>query len=226
MIGSLLSNIAMVDKLSIPQLQKAIQDGTVHSYIGLPKLKELIDQQQQAKAFAGAQQQGQPTIADQVMQQADQVTQQAAPQMMQQPAPQMPMQEQAPQGITSAQSNLPTEYAGGGIVAFGKENSREQLVEDEGFFGMLRRKGDEYSRRMEPIRKGQAQKDQAAKGVPAPPTPFMQDIAGIGTGLKENVLNPAISGISELGRRANGYFYDPALNPTDAEAQEGYNTKP
>jgi hypothetical protein len=221
MIGSLLSKMATAGKLSIPQLQKSIQDGTIPSYIGIPMLDEMVNQQKQAQAFAGAQQQGQPPIAEQVMQAANQVTQQ--------PAPQMPMQEQAPQGITSAQSNLPTEYAGGGIVAFGKENSKEQLVEDEGFFGMLRRKSDEYNKRMQPIREKQIQKDQAAKGTPAPPTPptpFMQDIAGIGTGLKENVLNPAISGISELSRRAKGYFIDPALNPRDVEAQEGYNTKP
>ena len=53
------------------------------------------------------------------MQQANQVTQpqqaQQAPQM-----PQMPPQQmaQAPQGIDAAPSNMPTEYAGGGIVAF------------------------------------------------------------------------------------------------------------
>ena len=64
----------------------------------------------------GRQQQGQPPIAEQVMQQAQQVTQpQQAPQM-----PQMPPQQmaQAPQGIDVAPSNMPTEYAGGGIVAF------------------------------------------------------------------------------------------------------------
>ena len=131
MIGSLLSKMATAGKLSIPQLQKSIQDGTVPSYIGIPMLDEMVNQQKQAQAFAGAQQQGQPPIAEQVMQAANQVTQQ--------PAPQMPIQEQAPQGIASAQSNLPTEYAGGGIVAFGEKDSKEQLVKDQfSYFDALR----------------------------------------------------------------------------------------
>ena len=226
MIGSLLSKMATAGELSIPQLQQAMQNGTIPPYIVLPVIDEKLKQQQQAQGFAGAQQQNQPTIAEQVMQAANQVTQQAAPQMMQQPAPQMPMQEQAPQGIASAQSNLPTEYAGGGIVAFGNDKlnpNEDQVVKDkdEGFFKQFVKKIAGPSKNMMQIREAQIRQDQARKETAAPPTPFMQDIAGIGTGLKENVLNPAISGISELGRKAKGYFIDPALNPRDVEAQEG-----
>jgi Transglycosylase SLT domain len=79
-----------------------------------------------------AQQQPTQTVEDQVYAQADQLQnprpmpQQMPPQMAQQPMPQ-PAQ---PAGITSAQSNLPTQnMAGGGIVAFAGENG--SLVDDE-----------------------------------------------------------------------------------------------
>jgi hypothetical protein len=114
MIGDLLPTLARAQKDSIAQLQHSIQSGLIPSYIGIPLLEQKIQQRQQAQALLmGQQQQGQPPIAQQVMQQANQVTQ---PQQ----APQMPPQQmaQASQGIDAAQSNMPTAYAGGGIVAF------------------------------------------------------------------------------------------------------------
>ena len=120
MIGDLLPTLARAQKDSIQQLQRSIQNGTIPAYLGIPMLEKKIQQRQQAQALLlGQQQQGQPPIAEQVMQQANQVTQpqqaQQAPQM-----PQMPPQQmaQAPQGIDAAPSNMPIEYAGGGIVAF------------------------------------------------------------------------------------------------------------
>jgi hypothetical protein len=120
MIGDLLPTLARAQSESIQQLQRSIQSGVVPAYIGVPLLQKKLSERQQAQALLlGQQQQGQPPIAEQVMQQANQVTQpqqaQQAPQM-----PQMPPQQmaQAPQGIDAAPSNMPIEYAGGGIVAF------------------------------------------------------------------------------------------------------------
>jgi hypothetical protein len=111
MIGSLISRMGMAEKLSVAQLQKAVQDGTLPAYVGVPLIQDKMQQEQAAKnAAAGMrQQQGQPPIAQQVMQQA---------------------QEQ--QGIDAAPSNLPEQgYAGGGIVAFAAGGDAEDDIEDE-----------------------------------------------------------------------------------------------
>jgi hypothetical protein len=106
MIGSLLSRMGMAEKLSVAQLQKAVQDGTLPAYVGVPLLQDKMQKEQAARAAAsGMQQQGQPPIAEQVMQAA-----------------------QAQQGIDAAPSNLPEQgFAGGGIVAFASGD----LVDDE-----------------------------------------------------------------------------------------------
>jgi hypothetical protein len=127
MIGDLLSNLATAQKLSIEQIQKAVQDGTLPSYVGVPLLQQKMQQRQEAEALlAGQQQQKQPSVAHKIMQQADQLTQApAAPQGIEQAVQQAPQQDdqqapqQAPQqGIDAAQSNMPQQFAGGGIVAF------------------------------------------------------------------------------------------------------------
>lgn len=101
-------------KLSIPQLQQAMQNKTVPEYVGIPLLQMKTEEAQRAQAAQAAMQQGQqggqaPTIKDQIMQQAQQAD--------------------GMQGIEGLPSNLPTEeMADGGIVAFaGPEGS---LVED------------------------------------------------------------------------------------------------
>jgi soluble lytic murein transglycosylase-like protein len=115
MIGSLISRMGMAEKLSVAQLQKAVQDGTLPAYVGVPLIQDKMQQEQAAKnAAAGMQQQqGQPPIAQQVMQQA---------------------QEQS-RGVEALPSNLPeTEgqaMAGGGIVAFAAGGDAEDDTEDE-----------------------------------------------------------------------------------------------
>jgi len=106
MINSLDTKSRMAEKLSIPQLQAAIQNGTIPSFIGIPLLNEKVTNAQKAKMASQRmqqQQQGpQPTIADQVMQQA-----------------------QATAGIPALPTNLSNEqsYANGGIVAFARGGS-------------------------------------------------------------------------------------------------------
>ena len=97
MINSIDTRVRMAEKLSIPQLRKSIQDGTIPSFIGIPLLNEKVSNAQKAKMAAQQPPQQQPTIADQVMQQA-----------------------QATVGIPALPTNLSDEasYANGGIVAF------------------------------------------------------------------------------------------------------------
>jgi hypothetical protein len=109
MIGNLMSRMADAEKLSIPQLQKSIQDGIIPAYVGVPLLQ---DKMRQEKAKAVPQQPAQPPIAQQVMAEA------------------------AQHGIDSAPSNLPTEMAGGGIVAFDDGGLANEQEEDEEYGGM------------------------------------------------------------------------------------------
>jgi hypothetical protein len=95
MIGSLMSRMADAEKLSIPQLNEAVKNGTIPAYVGVPLIQEKMKAQEAAQAMV-AQTQAQPPLARQVMEQADMMS-----------------------GLEKLQSNLPEEgFAGGGIVAF------------------------------------------------------------------------------------------------------------
>lgn len=111
--------MAMAEKLSIPQLQQAIQSGSLPAYIGVPIIEQKMKAQKQATS---AQQPEQKPIAQEVMEQAS--------------------------GIDSVPSNLPVSgYNDGGIVAFAAggdvddfdyEEYLEQQEQDE-YDDMLRR---------------------------------------------------------------------------------------
>ena len=105
MITDMNARVAMAQKLSIPQLQQAIKNGTIPAYVGVPMLQDKMRQQQQMQMAAAQQQQGQQQqrpIAEEVMEQAG-----------------------AMGGVDQLPSNLPIQneedeenYAGGGIIAF------------------------------------------------------------------------------------------------------------
>jgi hypothetical protein len=123
MIGSLMSRMADAEKLSVAQLQKAVQAGTLPAYVGIPLIQDKMNQQKEAQAMAQGGQQKQPPIAEQVMAEAaqhgiDEAQSNLYPQETGAPAP---------RGIETAPSNLPTEMAGGGIVAF----AGGDLIEDD-----------------------------------------------------------------------------------------------
>ena len=90
-ITSMNARMGMAEKLSIPQLTKAVQEGTVPSFIGIP----LIQQKMKEKAAAGAMQPQQPPVAQQILQQA-----------------------MATEGVDALPSNMPQEYAQGGILSY------------------------------------------------------------------------------------------------------------
>jgi hypothetical protein len=101
----------MAENLSIPQLQQAIQAGTIPAYVGLPLLQDKVKMAKSAQMAQAPQMGPQPSIKDQVMAEADQVE----------------------QGVQSLPTNLPESMAGGGIVAFaegGMYDDEEDSYED------------------------------------------------------------------------------------------------
>jgi hypothetical protein len=114
MITDMNARVAMAQKLSIPQLQQAIKNGTVPAYVGVPLLQDKMRQQQQMQMAAAQQQQGQQQqqrpIADEVMDQAYEMN----------------------GGVDQLPSNLPIQneedekgYAGGGIIAFSGDRTSD-----------------------------------------------------------------------------------------------------
>ena len=82
-------------RYSVQELQQGVQHGIIPAYIAVPLIQEKVQQQKQmmlAQTMQQPQVQGQPPIAAQVMGEA--------------------------QGLESMPTNLPQNYAGGGIVAF------------------------------------------------------------------------------------------------------------
>lgn len=126
-VNSLYGTMNRAEGLSIGDILKGVQSGSIPSYVGIPLIEKKTKEAQKMQAMQALMRQmegGPPsTVTDQVMQAADQVTRPENPLTptslatgRQQPAPNM--------GIETAQSNMPQEYAGGGIVAFaGKDES-------------------------------------------------------------------------------------------------------
>lgn len=114
MIGSALSRLDTAEKLSIPQLQQAIKSGTIPAYMGVPLLEEKIAFEQRMRSAAAARmaQGQQPTIAEQVMDQAQN----------------QEMMDQG--GIDQIPIEAP-EFAGGGIVAF-EDGGQVQRFQNQG----------------------------------------------------------------------------------------------
>jgi len=106
MIGSLASREYTAENLSVEQLQKAIQDGTIPAYVGVPMLQDKVNQQKTAQGLAAAKNQPQQTIAQSIM-------------------------SEAGQGVTALPSNMPVGASGGGIVAFADGGLSEDDDDDE-----------------------------------------------------------------------------------------------
>lgn len=133
-IDSVIGSAKMAEDLSIPQLQQAIQSGSIPPYIGIPALQQKVAMQQRMQNAAVQPQQGQPTVADQVMAQA--------------------------QGVEQLSSNLPQQYAGGGIVAFAEggfpDSEDFSIEEDEEFENAL----DAIVRQMQEMRSMTSEAEQ------------------------------------------------------------------
>jgi hypothetical protein len=94
MIGQGLGRLAFAEKLSIPQLEEALENKTIPAYIGVPLLEEKVQMRQRMQvAQAGMTPPPQMTIEEEIFAKANQA------------------------GIDSLPVEMP-EYANGGIVAF------------------------------------------------------------------------------------------------------------
>ena len=115
-------------------------------------------------------------------------------QLQQQAMPQQMAQNMPPQGIDSAQSNLPQTYAGGGIIAFDKGGEIPRFgIGGINWFG----KADEG-----------ANKDER-------PSAFKEDIENFNKNTREKLQIP--QWMQDIGN----YFTKPRQAPTDADAQPG-----
>lgn len=103
-IPSTLKTISMADKMSVPQLQQAVKDGTIPAYIAVPLIQERMKDKQEAQAAVAGAQPQQPPVAQQVMAQADQQ-----------------------EALAALPTGMPQQYAHGGIVAFADGD----LIEDD-----------------------------------------------------------------------------------------------
>ena len=107
-------------KYSIQQLEAAMKSGSLPAYVVVPIIQDKVQQQKQMQAAMAMQQQPpQSTVAEQVMQEAGQMG----------------------GGVEQLPSNLPEQYASGGIVAF------DEGGEVERFSGGGRSQYEEHIRR-------------------------------------------------------------------------------
>jgi len=180
-------------KYSIQQLTQAVQNGTLPAYIGVPIIQDKVQQQKKSQMTQQGQQapQNAPPIAQQVMREA--------------------------QGVEALPTNLPQQYAGGGIVAFeeGGEVERYQskgLVYETPYDRMNRENRERESREAAFLatpegREIQARRDRA--GLMAPfaaaadiPSGFYNGIAGL-TQMGANAI-----GVPRMGRALGIYDKD------------------
>ena len=137
-------------------LVNGVQNGSIPAYIGVPLMQELTQKLNEAKAQTAmgtmggeAPMQNSPPIAQQVMQQA----------------------EQESAGLESLPSNLPEEYAGGGIIAFEGGGEVPGYAGPDGSFIVdpsVQRDRDYGSggRRDILLQELEEEQDRAAKGYP------------------------------------------------------------
>ena len=119
--------ISNPEAYSIDMLTAGVQNGTVPAYIGIPLIQQKTQELNKSKALMGGMQQGQPPIAQEVLDQAQMAT-----------------------GLTALPTNLPEQaYAPGGIVTFADGGYADEEEEDDGIdmskdeqqlFDMLRRR--------------------------------------------------------------------------------------
>jgi hypothetical protein len=194
--------LAQPGKYSIQQLTQAVQNGTLPAYIGVPIIQDKVQQQKQSQMMQQGQQaqQNAPPIAQQVMQEA--------------------------QGLEALPSNLPQEYAGGGIVAF-EEGGEVERYQNQGlvgsspagrFFGGLRQQGADYEESQR-LRNELTSRYGLKSGLPGL---FMNQSDEQRQGAKDvmgrlNTMTlPELQALYNQGPDALPSVAPPAANPTDA----------
>lgn len=133
MIGSLNNIQATAEKLSIPQLQQAMRDGTLPPYVGIPLLQKKVQMQKQMQMASQMQQPKKPSIAEQVNQEA------TADEMMRQRARMMQAEMGQTGGISDFLPKGEESYAKGGPIAFAEKGYVDPaFIEPEDYQNILR----------------------------------------------------------------------------------------
>jgi hypothetical protein len=163
------------DGYSKQAIDKSTKSGLVDDLVGLAAIQEKNKNEKERQAAAAMAQGTPPTVKDQIL------------------AERAALDQQRRQGIEMAQSNLPTEYAGGGIVAFDDGGEVEHF--DVGGISLFGR-GDATSDTREP-------------------SAFREDIRALNEKTKGKMQLP------DWMQEVKGYFTAPRQSPTDADAQPG-----
>jgi hypothetical protein len=113
--GGITRNVMLnPEKYSTQMIDRSTKNGLIDDIVGLAALQQKNQEIKERQAQMAMAQGTPPTVKDQILAEAQQL-----------------------QGIDNAQSNLPTEYAGGGIVAFnGEEGSK--VEEPKGYFERMK----------------------------------------------------------------------------------------
>jgi hypothetical protein len=149
--------LAAPERYSVDMLRRAVETGLLPAYVGIPLIQAKMQAQQQGQRFATLGQPSpdqQPTIAEQVMGQA---------------------------GVDALPTNLPEQYAGGGIVAFDKGGEVERF--SGGGMSMLQRIAEDYERNERAARSVVPTREAVAAQQPRYSSPEMRDAI-----LAENAL--------------------------------------
>jgi len=137
------------EKYSAQMIDRSTKNGVINDIVGLAALQQKNQEAKDRQALMAMAQDTPPTVKDQIIAEAQQL-----------------------QGIDNAQSNLPTEYAGGGIVAFqegGSTMSGFDIGSDPAALALdeIRRKEDE--RRSYASMFGYTKPETAPAAAPAKP---------------------------------------------------------
>jgi soluble lytic murein transglycosylase-like protein len=148
---STLKQVSMAEKMSVPQLQQAVKNGTIKSWIGIPMIQDRMKAQQEAQMDQAAQQPQPPKVAEQVMAAA------------------------AQQGLGGLPTNLPEAYAAGGIIGYAEggdtDEAYQQYLEES--------EEDEFAKYAEAaMGKALNRTPDAEKGLRAAPTMSYGQVQG------------------------------------------------
>jgi len=148
------------EAFSIQELQKGVQDGSVPAYIGIPLIKDKLQQQKQMQATqtAGANP-NPPTVAQGILAEAAQ-----------------------PAGIPALPSNLPVATgAGGGIIAFadGGEADDDEEDDDSSDSGMNKEERMLFQKLSAPAQEQEAPQMEAEEEPEAEDEEGIESLAGM-----------------------------------------------
>jgi len=154
------------ERYSAQMIDRSTKNGVINDIVGLAALQQKNQETKERQALIAMAQGKPPTIKDQIIAEAQQL-----------------------QGIDNAQSNLPTEYAGGGIVAFNGESGSQ--VESKSAFGEdLGKLKDWYKGRIAASVKGVAEPLSDVKNYFTAPRMTAADLADRDAGRAPKITGP------------------------------------